>query len=123
VHFLQLWIQPDRLNYAPAYAQQAFDPAARRGRWVVLASPDGADASIAIRQQVRLRATRLLAGDAAEVTLHRACRYWLHVATGEVTLDGCVLAAGDALGFVDEAVTLVLQGIRESDVLLFELPA
>lgn len=123
VHFLQLWIQPDRLNYAPAYAQQPFDPEARRGRWVVLASPDGAEGSIAIRQQACLRATRLLAGDAAEVTLHPACRYWLHVAAGEVLLDGRVLAAGDARGFVDEAVTLVLQGIRESDVLLFELPA
>ena len=43
VHFLQLWIQPDRLNAQPAYAQQAFDPAARRGRWALLASPDGAE--------------------------------------------------------------------------------
>ena len=35
-----------------------------------------------------------------------------------------VLAAGDALGFVDEAGELALRGIAESsDVLLFDLPA
>ena len=41
VHFLQLWIQPDRLNAEPAYGQRHFDPAERRARWAVLASPDG----------------------------------------------------------------------------------
>jgi len=49
VHFLQIWIQPDRVNAPPAYAQRAFDPQARRGRWAVLASPDGIDGSLAIR--------------------------------------------------------------------------
>src|SRR5690606_18983327 len=40
VHFLQIWIQPARLNHAPAYDQKHFAPDARRGRWVLLASPD-----------------------------------------------------------------------------------
>ena len=38
VHFLQVWIQPARLNHAPAYDQKHFAPDARRGRWVLLAS-------------------------------------------------------------------------------------
>src|SRR3546814_5636869 len=44
VHFLQIWIQPDRVNAPPAHAQQVFDPQARRGRWATLASPDRSDA-------------------------------------------------------------------------------
>ena len=63
VHFLQIWIQPDRLNAQPAYAQQRFEPADRRGRWATLASPDGVDGSIAIRQQATLRAAGLQPGD------------------------------------------------------------
>lgn len=123
VRFLQIWIQPDRLNAQPAYAQQHFDPAARRARWAMLVSPDGADGSIAIRQQATLRATRLHAGDAVTAVLDPARKHWLHVATGEVAVGERVLAAGDALGFDGEGGELSLRGIGESsDVLLFDLP-
>ncbi len=124
VHFLQIWIQPDRLNAQPDYAQKFFDPDARRARWATLVSPDGADGSLAIRQQATLRATRLLAGDAVTATLDPARKEWLHVAAGEVAVGERVLGAGVALGFVDEAGELALRGIGEaSDVLLFDLPA
>ena len=125
VHFLQIWIQPDRLNAAPAYVQRAFDPAARQGRWATLASPDGADGSIAIRQQAWMRGVRLAQGEAVEFALDPARRYWLHVAQGEVALDGHPLSAGDALGLVDEAGvrSLAGRGAATADVLVFDLPA
>ncbi len=124
VHFLQLWIQPDRLNAQPAYGQRHFDPAARRARWVVLASPDGEEDSMPIRQQAWLRGTRLHEGDVVVVTLDPARRYWLHVATGEVRVGERLLQAGDALGLVDESSDMHLQGLADSsDVLLFDLPA
>ena len=123
VHFLQIWIQPERLNHAPAYDQKHFAPDARRARWVTLVSPDGADGAIAIRQQATLRATRLLPGDAVGAALDPARRYWLHVAAGEVALGERMLAAGDALGFIAEDGALELRGVgATSDVLLFELP-
>jgi quercetin 2,3-dioxygenase len=124
VHFLQIWIQPDRVNAAPAYAQQAFDPALRRGRWATLASPDGSDGSIAIRQQAWLRGALLADGESLDAVLDPARRYWLHVAQGSIECDGRRLSAGDALGFVDEAGALRLKGAGEgfADVLLFDLP-
>jgi quercetin 2,3-dioxygenase len=124
VHFLQIWIQPDRVNAAPAYAQQAFDPALRRGRWATLASPDGSDGSIAIRQQAWLRGALLADGESLDAVLDPARRYWLHVAQGSIKCDGRRLSAGDALGFVDEAGALRLKGAGEgfADVLLFDLP-
>lgn len=123
VHFLQIWIQPDRLNYAPAYDQKHFSPDARRGRWAVLASPEGEGGSIAIRQQVKLSAARLVEGASVQAALDPTRRYWLHVATGAVQYAGRVLHAGDALGFVEETGVLTLQGVAEGDVLLFDLPA
>ncbi|HVR81825.1 MAG TPA: pirin family protein [Luteimonas sp.] len=124
VHFLQIWIQPDRVNAAPAYAQQAFDPDARRGRWATLASPDGADGSIAIRQQAWLRGVRVGDGEAVDIVPDPARRYWLHVAQGEVAVDGRALSAGDALGFVEQAepLSVVGRGAGVADVLLFDLP-
>ena len=124
VHFLQIWIQPDRVNAAPDYDQRAFDARNRRGRWVTLASPDGGDGSIAIRQQAWLRGVQLDAGDRIATTLAGDRRYWLHVAQGEVDVDGRRLQAGDALGFVDESRELVLEGVdgSDADILLFDLP-
>ena len=125
VHFLQIWIQPDRLNARPGYAQQAFDPAARRGRWATLASPDGADGSLAIRQHAFLRGVQLGEGESVEVALDTGRRYWLHVAQGEVDFAGQALSAGDALGLVEEGGvrTLSGRGATTADVLLFDLPA
>lgn len=124
VHFLQIWIQPDRVNAKPDYAQAFFDPEARRGRWRVLASPDGAEGSLAIRQQAWLHAVRLGAGETAEWMLDPARRYWLHVAAGEAAVAGRELGAGDALGFEGEGGTLNLSGRggMPADILLFDLP-
>ena len=124
VHFLQIWIQPDRLNAQPAYEQRAFDPEARRGRWATLASPDGADGSLAIRQQASLRGTRLGPDESLQVAFDPTRRYWLHVAQGEVALENHPMQAGDALGFVDEGATHVLtgRGTGIADVRLFDLP-
>ena len=122
VHFLQIWIQPDRVNAPPDYAQRAFDPGARRGRWATLASPDGADGSLAIRQQAWLRGVLLEPGDAVDFLPDPLRRYWLHVAQGEATVGDRTLAAGDALGFTDESTPVRLTG-RAADILLFDLPA
>jgi redox-sensitive bicupin YhaK (pirin superfamily) len=122
VHFLQVWIQPDRVNAPPDYAQRAFDPHARRGRWATLASPDGADGSLAIRQQAWLRGAWLDAGDSVDFVPDPGRRYWLHLAQGEAMVGDRALVAGDALGFVAESTPQRITG-RAADVLLFDLPA
>lgn len=124
VRFLQVWIQPARLNHMPAYAQRPASPPDEHGRWRVLASPDGADGGIAIRQNARLLNARLDPGDAAGHAFDPARRYWLHVVQGEVELDGRSLEAGDARGWLDEGgtVRIAAAGDRRADLLLFELP-
>jgi redox-sensitive bicupin YhaK (pirin superfamily) len=124
VHFLQIWIQPDRVNAAPAHAQRRFDPEARRGRWTTFASPDGADDSLPIRQDVRVLGVRLGAGEAATWPLLAQRRYWLQAVQGEVDIDGRRLQAGDALAWADEAGELRITGSGDAiaDILLFDLP-
>ena len=125
VHFLQIWIQPDRVNAKPAWDQRAFDPDARRGRWATLVSPDGADGSLVIRQQAWLRATWLGADEQAVAVLVPGRRYWLHVVQGGVEAAGRPLRGGDALGFAEEARELLVRGSEDTpaEVLLFDLPA
>lgn len=121
VHFLQVWIQPDRVNAPPAWAQRAFDPARRRGRFALLASPDGAEGSLAIRQQAWLRGALLAPGEAVAFSPDPGRRYWLHVVRGTVQAGERTLGAGDALGLLGESAPLRLTGAA-ADLLLFDLP-
>ena len=120
--FLQTWIQPDRLNAKPAYAQRAAVGEDARGHWLLLASPDGADGSLAIRQDARLFVTRLDAGAGLERALDPQRRYWLQVTRGSVRAAGRILGAGDAIGLSEESGLLELAASDAAEVLLFDLP-
>ena len=121
VHFLQIWLQPDRVNATPAYAQRA---ATGGDGWQLLASPDGRDGSLAIRQDALVRNARPAADTAVDLVLDPGRRYWLQVAQGTVEANGRALAAGDALGFEGESGPLqVTARGNGADVLLFDLPA
>ncbi|KRD31844.1 MULTISPECIES: pirin family protein [unclassified Lysobacter] len=122
VHFLQIWIQPDRLNAQPAYAQR--EAGVRGEGWSLLASPDGAQGSIAIRQQAWLYGARPVQGETLQHELDPARLYWLHVAEGEVEANGRRLQAGDALGYREEdgALSIVGLGAEAANVLFFDLP-
>ena len=50
VHFLQIWIQPERLNHVPAYDQKHFAPEARRARSAETASSRICSASASVRR-------------------------------------------------------------------------
>ena len=54
VHFLQIWIMPDRQNIPPSYEQKAFPVGERDGRLCLVASGDGAEGSLKIAQQAKL---------------------------------------------------------------------
>src|SRR6266550_4570151 len=54
VHLYQIWLLPRESGLEPSYAQKAFDPAHRTGRWQLVASPNGADGSLKIQQDARI---------------------------------------------------------------------
>jgi len=120
VHLLQIWIMPDRRGHTPGYAQKAFPPEGRRGRWQLAASPDGAEGSLTIRQDARVSVARLAEGDAVSYTLGKGRGAFLHVATGAVTVNGQRLSTGDAIALDDEP-TIEVRGLEEGETLLFDL--
>src|SRR5207247_2263640 len=63
VHFLQIWILPERQGLAPGYEQRPFPAAEMQGRLRVVASPDGRDGSLTVHQDARILAARLAPGD------------------------------------------------------------
>lgn len=121
VHFLQIWLRPNALGVEPGYAQKHFPIEDRRGRWVMLVSPDGRDGSIATHQNASLLGTLL---PAAETLRYRfaadRCGY-LHLARGRAQVGNVVLRQGDGLNLQKHQV-LELRGIENAEALLFDLP-
>lgn len=120
VHLLQIWIMPDQERQTPRYDQKSFAVALECGAWVLLASPDGAQGSIAIRQDARLYAARLDGVAVLEHSLAAGRGAWIHCAKGEVTVQGTRLQAGDALAIEAEA-RIELRDARQAECLLFDL--
>jgi redox-sensitive bicupin YhaK (pirin superfamily) len=120
VHLLQIWIQPDIAGTPPRYGQRSFADALERGGWVALASPDGRDGSIAIRQDATVLVARL---DGPAQLVHKldAGRHaWVQVARGELGVNGQRLRQGDALELSDERKIELGEG-KHAEVLLFDL--
>src|SRR5579859_7640134 len=97
VHFLQVWIQPNRINAAPSYAQQHYPLAARRGVLRLVASPDGADGSLAIRQDARVYASVLAPGEAVAHAIDANRRAWVQVVRGTLSMNELALSTGDGV--------------------------
>src|SRR5262245_30391638 len=63
VHLYQIWLLPRQPRLPPSYEQKPFDPAARSGRWQLVASRDGADGSLTIQQDARIYLANLPKAD------------------------------------------------------------
>jgi redox-sensitive bicupin YhaK (pirin superfamily) len=116
-HFLQIWIMPDRKGAKPAYGEKS--GAAVNG-WQLITSKTGRDNSLAINQDADLWLAKLTPAQSAQHALAKGRHAWLHVAEGEVTVNGQTLGAGDAAA-IDEATALNLTAVKPSQVLLFDL--
>jgi hypothetical protein len=121
VHFLQIWIQPNVRGIAPEYEEKHFEPAEKRGRLRLIASPDGTDGSVRIHQDARVYAGLFDADEQASLEVAPGRRIYVHVARGQVAANGEALDAGDALKLTDHTA-LNLQHGMGSEVLVFDLP-
>ncbi|PTU31306.1 pirin family protein [Stenotrophobium rhamnosiphilum] len=120
LHLLQIWIEPNELNVAPSYDQQALDADALRKGFVTVIAPKDEGAQFPIHQDARLLIAWPAEGQTLEKTLDAQRRYYLHVATGSVQLGTQRLVAGDA-AMIDQETALSLTATAESEVLLFDL--
>ena len=120
-HFLQIWIEPDRLGLAPSYEQKHFAAEEKRGRLRLIASPDGAQGSVRVHQDARLHAGLFDRGERARLELAPGRRSYVHLARGRLSVNGERLEAGDALK--TDAPVLELADGEGAEVLVFDLPS
>ncbi len=119
-HFLQIWIQPDRRGIEPGYEQKHFDADSKRGMLRLVASNDGRDGSVMIHADAAIRAGLFDGDESAELRLDPQRLTYVHVARGEIEVNGQPLVAGDAAKISDER-QLDLRAGRDAEVLVFDL--
>ncbi len=120
VHFLQIWIVPERKGLEPGYEQKTFPLEERRGKARLVASRDGRNGSLTVHQDVDLYTSVLEASDEVAIDLRPERSAWVQVARGAVTLNGTGLKEGDGAAVFDTA-TLTLTSDTGGEVLVFDL--
>jgi quercetin 2,3-dioxygenase len=120
-HFLQIWLLPAAGGLAPGYEQKAFPAEDKRGRLKLVAAPDGRDGAVTLNADASIRAGLFDGDEQAELALDPERLAYVHVAQGEVVLNGEIpLKAGDGVT-LDAETKLTLSGGRQADVLVFDL--
>jgi quercetin 2,3-dioxygenase len=121
VHFLQIWIEPDKEGIPPRFEDLSFAPEESANRWRLVASPDGRDNSSVIQQSALVWIAHLDAGSPPLAYVPAQGRHlWLQIATGQVQVNGNPLEAGDGAALGD-GESLWVQAQSPSAMMLFDL--
>lgn len=120
LHFLQIWLVPDRLRGEPVYQQKYFDAADKRGRLRLIISPEGTDGSLRIQQDAKVYAGLFDGDEGATLALGENRYAYVHVARGSVEVNGVRLDAGDGAR-LRKPKAIELTGGKNAEVLVFDL--
>lgn len=120
VHFLQIWILPERTGLRPGYQQKRFADEEKRGKLRLILSADGRDESLKIHQDASVYAGLFDGDEAARLHLATGRAAYVHLARGRLTVNGVELTAGDGLKLLGEERIEFSAG-EAGEVLVFDL--
>ncbi|WP_394845384.1 pirin family protein [Pendulispora brunnea] len=120
VHFLQIWIVPEKRGIAPSYEQKTFSREEKQGRLRVVASPDGRDGSVTIHADALVYAGLFDKGQSAELSLRPGRHAWVQAARGRMQVNGRELEPGDGAAISGEE-SIRVEGVDGGEILVFDL--
>ncbi|MBE9076020.1 pirin family protein [Romeria aff. gracilis LEGE 07310] len=123
VHFLQIWLLPDRKGLEPSYEQTHFAAAERQGQLRLVGAADGRDGAVTIHQDVDLYLGSLRSGDRAGLDGVRDRALWVQVARGAAEVNGLPLTAGDGAALTGEPNLSLVSTAADTEVLIFNMAA
>ena len=119
-HLLQIWIMPSKRGIEPGYEQKTIDAKAVHNHFARIAAPEPLANEVRLVQDAEIWVAKLDGDVEALHALAPGRKVWLHVARGEVTVDGQTLKAGDASAITDQQ-QIAVRSNAPSEVLLFDL--
>lgn len=126
VHFLQIWIRPERAGLAPGYEQAALPAVNGVSRLDLIGGRRGSDQAggkqtVTIHQDVALWRASLQPGESMSLPLASGRAAWVQVVHGRATVNGCAMAAGDGAA-IEAELEVVMIGSEAAELLVFDLP-
>jgi hypothetical protein len=119
VHFVQMWVPPDTESIDPGYQQLDINDELAKGGLVPIASGQGHDAAISIRQRdAVLWGGRLHAGETVTVPDDHNVHVFVPVGTAELEHAGR-LDSGDAVRLTDAGGLALTAGDGGAEVLIW----
>lgn len=120
VHFLQIWIVPEREGLRPSYQQKSFPLAERQNSLRLLGSRDGRDGSITIHRDVDLYGATVDASKELHHDIAAGRGIWVQVIRGALKANGVDLKTGDGFS-VSNKPQITLTAIDEAEFLMCDL--
>lgn len=121
VHFLQIWILPEKENLTPGYEQKLFAPEDKKGKLKLVASRAGTDGSVSINQDLALYASILDKDEQVSHELAENRHSWIQVIKGSLEINGKTLNVSDGAAISDEKLLEIKSLENETEFLLFDL--
>lgn len=120
VHLLQIWIYPNTQDTEPTYQQIQVSLQEKTSRLKLVISPDREPGTLFIQQDARVYSSYLNRGHILSETTSPERKYFIHVATGKIRVNGQSASAGDGLQ-ITEMSSLQITCDQDSEFLLFDL--
>lgn len=120
VHFLQIWILPEKNGIEPGYEQKKFEEKNLKNQLHLVASRNGRDGSLTVHQDINLYVSKIEPDIKLKKSFGKDRKIWVQVARGKIALNGHTLEAGDGAAIAEED-NIEITGLEKSEILVFDV--
>ena len=120
VHFMQIWMLPERCRLVPGYRQKGMPAVTCPGQLDLIASRGGCDGSVLIHQDINMYRATLRDGAGIKMPLAPGRYAWVQVVRGSGMVNTLYMDAGDGAAISSET-ELALSGRPGAEMLVFDL--
>jgi len=119
VHFLQIWITPQRSGLPPEYEQINLDTT-KKNELILIASPEKKEHTLLIHQDIKLYAAHFTQPQFIEHSFEPKRMGWLQMIKGSLFINNQLIATGDGAQITNENF-IILECAPDTEFLFFDL--
>ncbi len=121
VHFLQIWILPERKGIVPSYQQKNFSSQRQPGKLLLVGSRNGRNDTITIHQDVDMYVLDLNAEQSLTYKSEKGRRLWAQIVSGSISINQQNLKQGDGASITDIG-DIVFTAKEKAEIIIFSFP-